>query len=76
MHRHAVVLGIAFTSLAVVAVAAGWLFFEASVTADGWRSLGPVWPYVAGGLLLIAALTGFLLWLGAYAVRHGPDERP
>lgn len=75
MRRHAVVLGLAFVGLAAFAVFAGWAFFAASDVGGGWRSLGPVWPYVLGGALMVAALAGFLMWLAFYSARHGYDDR-
>jgi hypothetical protein len=41
----------------------------------GWQSLLPVWPYVLGGLLTVAALTGGLMWLAFYSANHGYDDR-
>ena len=29
---------------------AGWAFFATSNIGGGWASLGPIWPYVAGGV--------------------------
>lgn len=75
MRKHAVVLGLAFVGLAVFAVFTGWAFYRASELGGGWRSLGPIWPYVAGGVLIVAALAGFLMWLAFYSARHGYDER-
>lgn len=74
MGRHAVVLGLTFLGLAAFAVFAGWAFFQSSQTSDGGRSLGPLWPYVAGGVLVVAALAGLLMWLALYAARHDWDE--
>jgi len=75
MGRHILVLGIAFAGLAAFAVAAGWLFFTASEpTASGW-SLGPLWPYALGAILVITALVGFLTWLAFYSARHDLDDR-
>ena len=75
MRKHAVVLGLAFAGLAAFAVFTGWAFYRASELGGGWRSLGPIWPYVAGGALIVAALAGFLMWLAFYSARHGYDER-
>ena len=59
MGKHVAVLGVAFLGLAAFAVAAGWLFFSASEpTAGGW-SLGPIWPYVVGGLLVVGHSESF-----------------
>ena len=74
MRKHLVVLGLAFAGLAAFAVFAGWAFFEGSKLGGGWRSLGPIWPYVAGGVLVVAGLAGFLMWLAFYSANHGYDE--
>ena len=75
MGKHVAVLGVAFLGLAAFAVAAGWLFFSASEpTAGGW-SLGPIWPYVVGGLLVVGALAGFLMWLAFYSANHSHEDR-
>jgi hypothetical protein len=75
MGKHAVILGLTFVGLAAFAVFAGWAFFEGSKLGGGWRSLGPIWPYVAGGLVVVGALTGVLMWLAFYSARHGYDDR-
>jgi hypothetical protein len=75
MGKHAAMLGLAFAGLAVFALFLGWAFYQASVTGDGWRSLGPIWPYVLGGVIMVGALTGFFMWLAFYSARHGYDDR-
>lgn len=75
MGKHAVVLGLAFLGLAAFAVFAGWAFFAASEIGGGWASLGPILPYVVGGVLVVAALAGFLMWLAFYSANHGYDDR-
>jgi 4-hydroxybenzoate polyprenyltransferase len=74
MRKHIVVLGVAIVGLAAFAVFAGWAFVEGSQLGGGWRSLGPIWPYVVGGVLIVAALAGFLMWLAFYSANHGYDE--
>jgi len=74
MRKHAIVLGLTFLGLAATAVFAGWAFFAASKMSGGWRSLGPIWPYVAGGVAVTGALTGLLMWLAFYSANHGYDE--
>lgn len=75
MRKHALVLGLTFAGLAAFAVFAGWAFYQGSRLGGGWRSLGPVWPYVVGGVLVVAALAGVLMWLAFYSARHGYDDR-
>jgi hypothetical protein len=75
MRKHATVLGLTFLALAVFAVFAGWAFFAGSRVGGGWRSLGPIWPYVAGGCVIVAALAGVLVWLAFYSANHGYDDR-
>jgi len=76
MGKHVLVLGVAFTVLAAFAVAAGWMFFAASEpTPSGW-SLGPLWPYILGGGVLLIALAAFLAWLAFYFSTHREDRGP
>ena len=75
MRKHFAVLGLTFVGFAAFAVFAGWAFFEGSKLGDGWRTLGPIWPYVLGGCLVVAALAGFLMWLAFYSANHGYDDR-
>lgn len=49
--------------------------YAASKLDGGWGSLAPVWPFVAGGLLTVGALTGVLMWLAFYSANHGYDDR-
>jgi len=74
MRKHAVALGLTFFGLAAFAVFAGWAFVAGSRIGGGWRSLEPIWPYVAGGVLVVAALAGVLMWLAFYSARRGYDE--
>jgi hypothetical protein len=75
MRKHAIVLGLTFVGLAGFAVFAGWAFFEGSKVGGGWRSLGPIWPYVVGGCVLVGALSAFFMWLAFYSANHGYDDR-
>jgi hypothetical protein len=75
MRRHAIVLGLAFVGLALFALFAGWVSFEGGRMAGGGRFLGPLWPYLVGGLAVLVALAGFLAWLATYASNHGPQAR-
>lgn len=74
MRTHVIVLGLTFAGLAAFAVFAGWAFFEGSQFGGGWRSLGPIWPFVVGACVVTAALTGVLMWLAFYSANHGYDE--
>ena len=74
MRKHAVVLGLTFLGLAGFAVFAGWAVFASSHIGGGWRTLGPVWPYVAGGAVTVAILAVVLMWLAFYSANHGYDE--
>jgi Zn-dependent protease with chaperone function len=75
MDKHAAVLGLAFAGLAAFALFAGWAVFAASHVGGGWTSLGPIWPYVVGGVVVVAVLAGFLMWLAFYSANHGYDDR-
>ena len=75
MRRNAVFLGLTFIGLALFGAFAAWAFVATSRIDGGWRSLLPVWPYVLGGLVTVAALTGGLMWLAFYSAKHGYDDR-
>ncbi|HEY8615642.1 hypothetical protein [Phenylobacterium sp.] len=75
MRKHAVVLGMAFLGLAAFALFAGWAFYEGAQVGGGWASLGPIWPYVVGGVIVVGGLAGFLMWLAFYSANNGYDER-
>jgi hypothetical protein len=75
MRRHAIVLGLTFAGLAAFALIAGWAFFAGSNLGGGWRGLGPVWPFVLGAGVVLAALAGVLTWLAFYSANHGYDDR-
>jgi len=75
MRKHVVALGLTFAGLAAFAVFAAWAFREGSVLSGGWRSLNPIWPYVIGSCVTVAALAGSLMWLAFYSASHGYDDR-
>ena len=75
MRKHLIILGLTFAGLAAFAVFAGWAFFAASESGAGWRSLGPIWPYLFGGCAVAATLTALLMWLAFYSANHGYDDR-
>ena len=74
MRKHAVVLGLLFAGFAAFALFAGWAFYKGSQFGGGWQSLGPIWPFVLGGCVAVAALTGALMWLAFYSADHGYDD--
>jgi hypothetical protein len=75
MRKNAVFLALTFVGLAAFAAFAVWAFIQGSRVAGGWRSLQPIWPIVAGGLFVVGALTGVLMWLAFYSANHGYDDR-
>ena len=76
MGRHLLTLGLTFGGLAGCALFSGWAFFATTERNEvGARSLGPIWPYVLGGLVLTGLLAAVLMWLAFYSARHGYDER-
>ena len=75
MGKHGVVIGLALVGFAAFAGFTGWATFEGSKIGGGWRSLGPIWPYVAGGAAVVGLLAGFLMWLAFYSANHGYDDR-
>ena len=74
MRRPVITLALAFSGLAAFALFMGWAFFQGSQPADHSMTLGPLWPYVLGGLLAIGGLVAFLMWLAIYAARHTLDD--
>jgi hypothetical protein len=75
MGKHITVIGLSFLGLAAFAVFAGWIFYAAGTVGGGWgAALGPIWPFVVGGLLMVAVLAGFLMWLAFYSANHGYDD--
>lgn len=75
MGKHGLSVGLGLAALAGFAAYAAWAFFITREVGGGWRSLLPIWPYVLGGVLAVAALAGALLWLVFYSARHGYDDR-
>ncbi|MDO9433271.1 MAG: hypothetical protein Q7T84_18410 [Phenylobacterium sp.] len=63
-----------FFGVAALAGLAGWTFYTGSKIGGGWGSLGPVLLFVIGGLVVVGALTGGLMWLAFYSSRQGYDE--
>jgi len=74
LRKNATVLGLSLAGFGVFALFAGWAFFKGSQIGGGWRSLRPIWPYVLGGSVAVAALTGVLMWLVFYSADHGYDD--
>ena len=76
MRRHAVLLGLTFLGLAGLAAFAVWAFVVVSRMGGGWRSIAPVWPFVAAGLITVGLVAGGFMWLAFYSANHGYDDRP
>jgi hypothetical protein len=74
MRRHALVVGLALLGLAALAAFAGWAFFAVSQVGGGWRGLAPIWPFVLGAVVVVAILSGGLMWLAFYSANHGFDD--
>ena len=66
-------LGILF--LAGFSLFAGWAFFATQHMGQGWSDLAPIWPYVAGAVVVVGGLTAFFMWLAFYSANHRYDER-
>ena len=75
MRKHVVVLGLAFLILAGFSLFTGWAFFATSKIAGGWRSLGPIWPYVVGGVATTGGLAAYNKKQTNYSANHGYDDR-
>jgi hypothetical protein len=69
-----VAIALVFVGLAGFAAFAAWAIAQASHLGGGWGDLAPVWPFVLGGALVVAALTGVLMWLAFYSARRGYDD--
>ncbi|UTP39404.1 hypothetical protein M9M90_19685 [Phenylobacterium sp. LH3H17] len=72
--KRALPILLAIAGLTAVAAFGGWTFYAGSSIGGGWSSLGPIMLYVVGGLLVVGALTGGLMWLAFHSARHGYDE--
>ena len=64
-----------FLCLVVAAAYAGWMFYGASAPDPGWTALGHAWPYFLAGVLTVAVVTGFFVWLAVYSDKRGYDAR-
>lgn len=53
-----------------------WLVWVAGQMDGGWSSLGPVWPFVVGGVVAVGLLAAALIGLLFYSSRRGFDEPP
>ncbi|WP_372786758.1 hypothetical protein [Phenylobacterium sp.] len=69
-----IVLGLTFLALAGFSLVAGWAFFSNSGVSDGLRTLGVIWPYLAGGGAVTAAFAALFMWLAFYSANHGYDD--
>jgi len=74
MRKHAGLLLAVVAALVLFGAYATWAFTQGEHLGGGWASLTPIWPYVAGGLLTVAALAGGLMWLAFYSSRKGYDD--
>ena len=75
MRRNAPVLILTTLGFAAFAVFAVWAFREAGAMGEGWSGMAHIWPYVLGGLIAVAALTGGLMWLAFFSARRGYDDQ-
>ena len=75
MGRNALALILAVLALAAFAGFAAWAFQVGEGLGGGWESLRPIWPYVIGGVVVVAALAGGLMWLAFFSARRGYDDR-
>ena len=60
--------------VAALAALAGWTFYAGARIGGGWGALSPVLLSVIGGLVMVGALTGGLMWLAFFSSRRGYDE--
>ena len=58
----------------LAAVVVGWGYYEGARFGGGWSGLAPIWPYVVGGMLVVALLAGGLMALAFLSARRGYDE--
>ncbi len=65
---------LSIAGLAIVAAFGGWTYYAGSSMGGGWSSLGPILLYVVGGMVMVGALTGVLMWLAFHSSRRGYDE--
>ena len=75
MRNPIVVVGLGIVVLAGFSLFAGWAFFATQHMGEGWRDLAPIWPYVVGAAVIVAAMTAFFMWLAFYSANHRYDER-
>lgn len=61
---------VTLAGLALLGVVLVWLL----LLTDAFGGLGPVLPWMIGGVLATAALTGVLMWLAFFSSRRGYDE--
>jgi cation transporter-like permease len=72
MNKIAAVLLLAgFAAMAAFGV---WAFHAGEAFGNGWGELRPIMPFVIGGLIVVGALTGVLMWLAFYSSRRGYDD--
>lgn len=60
----------ALAAIVLVGVLLVWLL----LLTDAFGGLGPVMPWMIGGVIATAILTGVLMWLAFFSSRRGFDE--
>jgi 4-hydroxybenzoate polyprenyltransferase len=79
MRNPIVIVGLGIVALAGFSLFAGWAFFAAQHMGqgwgEGWRGLAPIWPYVAGGAVIVTAMTAFFMWLAFYSANNRYEDR-
>lgn len=74
MRGNLILLTAAGVFLLVFAAFTAWATLALGRIGTGWRGLIPIWPYVAGGVAVTAALAGGLMWLAFFSANHGYDD--
>jgi len=75
MRNPIIAVGLGILALAGFSLLAGWAFFATQHLGEGWRDLAPIWPYVVGAVVIVAAMTAFFMWLAFYSANHRYDDR-
>jgi hypothetical protein len=75
MRKSLIPLVLYLVGLTAFAIFAVFAVQQASQLGGGWGELKPILPFVIGGAIVVAALTGGLMWLAFYSARRGFDDR-